>query len=149
MNIGANQPARALRIAFLGGGAAFLITETIGVAAAIWPEAWLRLFDSNPDMLATGSAYLRVVGPFYGFYGLGFALYFASQGAGRLLWPLLAGMLRLLIATGGGWLALQLTGSLAWLFAALALGLLVYGVMIPAAIARGAWSSNLKAKTDV
>jgi hypothetical protein len=65
------------------------------------------------------------------------------------LWPLLAGMLRLLIATGGGWLALQLTGSLAWLFAALALGLLVYGVMIPTAIARGAWSSSLKAKTHV
>jgi Na+-driven multidrug efflux pump len=107
------------------------------------------LFDSNPDMLASGSAYLRAVGPFYGFYGLGFALYFASQGAGRLLWPLLAGMLRLLIATGGGWLALQLTGSLAWLFAALALGLLVYGVMIPAAITRGAWSSTLKAKTHV
>jgi Na+-driven multidrug efflux pump len=81
--------------------------------------------------IAYGSGYLRAVGPFYGFYGLGFALYFASQGAGRLLWPLLAGMFRLLIATGGGWLALQLTGSLAWLFA-LALGLLVYGVMIPA-----------------
>jgi putative MATE family efflux protein len=149
MNIGANHRARALRIAFLGAGAAFLLTETIGVAAAIWPEAWLRLFDSNPDMLATGSAYLRAVGPFYGFYGLGFALYFASQGAGRLLWPLLAGMLRLLIATGGGWLALQLTGSLAWLFAALALGLLVYGVMIATAITRGAWSSTLKAKTHV
>ena len=37
MNIGANQPARALRIAFLGGGAALLLTETIGVAAAISP----------------------------------------------------------------------------------------------------------------
>ena len=144
MNIGANQPTRALRIAFFGGGAAFLLTETIGLAAAIWPEAWLRLFDSNPDMLATGSAYLRVVGPFYGFYGLGFALYFSSQGAGRLLWPLLAGMLRLLIATGGGWFALQLTGSLPWLFAALALGLLVYGVMISTAITRGAWFSSPK-----
>jgi Na+-driven multidrug efflux pump len=79
INIGANQPARALRIGLLGGGAAFLLTEAIGVAAAIWPEAWLRVFGSNPDMLATGSAYLREVGPFYGFYGLGLALYFASQ----------------------------------------------------------------------
>jgi putative MATE family efflux protein len=149
INIGANQPARALRIGLLGGGAAFLLTEAIGVAAAIWPEAWLRVFGSNPDMLATGSAYLREVGPFYGFYGLGLALYFASQGAGRLLAPLLAGMLRLLIATGGGWLALQRTGSLAWLFAALALGLVVYAVTIPTAVIRGAWSSSLKAKTHV
>jgi Na+-driven multidrug efflux pump len=97
------------------------------------------LFGSEPDMLRAGSGYLRVVGPFYGFYGLGFALYFASQGAGRLLWPLLAGFLRLLIAAGGGWLALRLTGSLSWLFVALAAGLAVYGIVIPISILRG-WS---------
>jgi len=142
MNIGAGQPARALRIALVGAAAAFVMTETIGVAAAIWPEAWLRLFDSNPDMLASGSAYLRSVGPFYGFYGLGFALYFASQGAGRLLWPLLAGLLRLLVATGGGWLALRFTGSEAWLFTALAAGLVLYGIMIPVSILRGAWTAR-------
>jgi Na+-driven multidrug efflux pump len=90
-------------------------------------------------MLASGSAYLRAVAPFYGMYGLGFALYFASQGAGRLLWPLLAGLSRMLIATVGGWLVLTLTGSQAWLFAALAVGLVVYGIMIPVAILRGAW----------
>ncbi|MEA2738281.1 MAG: hypothetical protein QOH05_1588, partial [Acetobacteraceae bacterium] len=134
MNIGAGQTARALRIAFIGAAASFVLTETIGVAAAIWPEAWLRLFDSNPEMLASGSAYLRAVGPFYGFYGLGFALYFASQGAGRLLWPLLAGLLRLVVATGGGWLALRLIGSEGWLFTALAVGLVLYGILIPVSI---------------
>ncbi len=90
-------------------------------------------------MLAAGSGYLRRVGPAYGFFGLGLALYFASQGAGRLLWPLVASLLRLVIAVGGGAIALALTGSLDWLFAALALALLVYGVTISAAIARGAW----------
>jgi putative MATE family efflux protein len=142
MNIGAGQPGRALRIAFIGAAASFVLTETIGVAAAIWPEAWLRLFDSNPEMLASGSAYLRAVGPFYGFYGLGFALYFASQGAGRLLWPLLAGLLRLVVATGGGWLALRLTGSEGWLFTALAVGLVLYGILIPVSIVRGAWTAT-------
>ena len=85
-------------------------------------EAWLGLFGNDPHMLETGAAYLRVVGPTYGFFGLGLSLYFASQGAGRLVWPLLGGMVRLLLAVGGGWLALTLTGSLAWVFAALALG---------------------------
>ena len=136
MNIGAGQERRALRIAFTGGIAAFAITEAIGVAAAIWPEAWLGLFGSDPAMLAAGSAYLRIVGPFYGFYGLGFALYFACQGAGRLLWPLLAGLLRLVIAAAGGWLMLGLTGSETWLYAALALGLIVYGAIITATTAR-------------
>jgi hypothetical protein len=67
------------------------------------------------------------------------ALYFASQGAARLLWPLLAGFLRVIIAIGGGWLALRLTGSLNWLFAALAFGLVVYGVVLTTAIISGAW----------
>ena len=56
-------------------------------------------------MLEIGSAYLRLTGPFYGFFGLGMAIYFASQGAGRLAWPLLAAVLRMLIAVAGGWLA--------------------------------------------
>jgi putative MATE family efflux protein len=140
MNIGANQEERALRIAFIGSAAAFLLTEVIGISAAIWPSAWLSLFGSAPDMIEAGSAYLRIVGPFYGFYGLGFALYFASQGAGRLLWPLLAGLLRLIIAAGGGWLALHFTGSLSLLFAALAIGLLVYGIVLPISVLIGGWS---------
>ena len=51
MNIGAGQERRALRIAFIGGAAAFVITESIGLAAAIWPESWLRLFDTNARMV--------------------------------------------------------------------------------------------------
>ena len=138
-NIGAGQPQRALRIALIGGAVGFALTESVGVASAIWPEAWLRLFSDNPHIVETGSAYLRIAGPFYGFFGMGLALYFAAQGAGRLFWPLLSGFLRILIAIGGGWLALWLTGSLTWLFAALALSLLVYGVTLASATASGVW----------
>ena len=138
-NIGAGQQRRALRIALTGGALAFAVTETVGVAAALWPEAWLNLFGSNPRMLATGVAYLHVVGPAYGFFGLGLSLYFASQGAGRLGWPLLAGLVRLVIAAGGGWAVLQATGSLTWAFAALGLALAVYGAMLATAVASGVW----------
>jgi putative MATE family efflux protein len=138
-NVGAGQQARALRIALSGGAMAFVATEGIGVAAAIWPEAWLRLFGDDPRMLEAGSAYLRIVGPTYGFFGLGLSLYFASQGAGRLFWPLFAGLLRLVIAVGGGWMALRLTGSLTWVFAALSAGLVVYGLVVAGVIASGAW----------
>ncbi|MFT8243399.1 MATE family efflux transporter [Roseomonas sp. BN140053] len=138
-NIGAGQRQRALRIALVGGGIAFLLTETIGLAAAIWPQFWLTLFSDDPRMIETGSTYLRIVGPFYGFFGLGMALYFASQGAGRLFWPLFSSILRIVIALAGGWLALHLTGSLNWLFAAVALALLVYGVTLTAATALGGW----------
>ncbi len=138
-NIGAGQRDRALRIALTGGALAFALTETVGLTAAFWPEAWLGLFGHDPKMLATGAAYLRAVGPTYGFFGLGLSLYFASQGAGRLFWPLFAGLLRMIVAVGGGWLAFRVTGSLQATFTALSLALVVYGGMLVTAIRAGVW----------
>lgn len=138
-NVGAGQQQRALRIALTGGALAFVITETVGLIAAIWPVQWLMLFSADPSMIETGSAYLQVVGPAYGFFGLGLALYFASQGAGKLWWPLACGFIRIFIAIGGGWVALQVTGSLQGLFAALAVGLVVYGCVLAGIIRSGVW----------
>ncbi|MGH7061054.1 MAG: MATE family efflux transporter, partial [Stellaceae bacterium] len=70
-NIGAGRRSRALRIAMIGGVIAFTLTEAVGLAAALWPQAWLGLFGDDPRMLAAGTAYLRRVGPAYGFFGLG------------------------------------------------------------------------------
>jgi putative MATE family efflux protein len=138
-NLAAGRRERALRIAFTGAALAFVLAETIGLIAALFPEIWLGMFSNDAAMHEVGAQYLRIVGPAYGFFGMGLALYFASQGAGRLLWPLLAGLLRLVIAIGAGWIALILTGSLAWLFASLAFALVAYGVTIAGAVGRGAW----------
>jgi putative MATE family efflux protein len=138
-NIGAGQRERALRIAWTGAATAFVLCELIGVAAALFPAAWLALFGSDPAMIEAGSAYLRAVGPFYGCFGFGLALYFASQGAGKLLWPLLAGFARMAVAVGGGWVALKLTGSLDWMFAAVGLALAVYGAGVAIAVWSGVW----------
>ena len=67
------------------------------------------------------------------------ALYFASQGAGRLLWPLLANLTRLTIAAGGGWLALRSGGNLSHVFLALSAALVAFGIINAAAVASGAW----------
>ena len=48
----------------------------------------------------------------------------------------------MLVAIAGGWLALRLTGSLNWLFAALALGLVLHGLTLLVAIGGGAWFRN-------
>ena len=90
-------------------------------------------------MLDAGSRYLRVVGPFYGLFGLGMALYFASQGAGRLAWPLIANLTRLAIAAVGGSLALRLSGDLTSVFVALAVALAAFGLINAVAVAAGAW----------
>jgi putative MATE family efflux protein len=138
-NIGAGRSDRALRVAWIGAAIAAGLCELIGVCAAVFPRAWLSLFGSDPAMLDAGTRYLHVVGPAYGLFGLGMALYFASQGAGRLLWPLLANMARLLIAAVGGWLALRWTGSLTEVFIALSVALATFGLINAAAVASGVW----------
>ena len=119
-------------------------TESIGLAAAAFPRAWLRLFDTDPAMLDAGARYLRAVGPFYGLFGLGMALYFASQGAGRLLWPLLANLTRLAIAAGGGWLVLRGSGDLSHVFLALSVALAAFGLINAGAVAGGAWFGPIR-----
>jgi len=143
-NIGAGRHDRALRAAWIGAALAAAICEVIGLAAAAFPHAWLGLFDRDPMMLDIGTRYLHAVGPLYGFFGLGLALYFASQGAGRLLWPLIANMTRLAIAAGGGWLALQLDGDVVHVFAALGVAVVAFGLINAGAVAGGAWFGPLQ-----
>ncbi len=138
-SIGAGRRDRAVRTAWIGAAIAAGMCEVIGLSAATFPKAWLSLFGSDPAMLDAGTRYLQAVGPTYGLFGLGMALYFASQGAGRLLWPLLANLTRLAIAGGGGWLALQWSGNLSHVFFAQGLALIVFGLIIAAAVASGAW----------
>ena len=97
----------------------------------------------DPRVIEAGSRYLRMVGPAYGFARP--RTLFRVAGAGRLLWPLSAGFLRMLVAIGGGWLALRLTNSLAWLFAAIALGLVLQGMTVVTAIMAGAWGGERSA----
>jgi putative MATE family efflux protein len=139
-NVGAGQHARAERIAWTGAGLAAALTASIGLFAALAPHVWLGLFTADAHVQAVGATYLLIVGPTYGFFGLGLALYFASQGAGRLAWPLTAGFLRLGVAAGGGWLAGYWLGwGLPGIFAAMALALVVFGTTLAGAVKLGAW----------
>ena len=139
--IGAGKLARAQRAAWLGAAIAGTVAELIGVAAALYPASWMTLFSADPVVIASGSQYLRIVGPFYGFFGAGMVLYFSSQGAGKMTWPLVAGLSRLAVAGVGGWLAYYWTQELPAVFAMLGLALAVFGVVLGAAVSLGAWGS--------
>jgi len=141
--IAAGNRERALKAAWVGAAMTFAITETIGLTAAFFPYAWLNLFGTEPAMLEAGAAYLRVVGPLYGFFGLGLVLHFASQGAGRLQWPVIGNLLRLAVAGLGGWLALRWGGELVHVFIAQGVAIMVYGLFIAATVAGGAWFGRL------
>jgi Na+-driven multidrug efflux pump len=141
--IGAGQRRRALEATWISAAIVFVLTEAIGLLAAAFPAAWIGIFSQEPAVIAAGTTYLRAVGPWYGFFGVGLVLYFASQGAGRLLWPVLGNLARLAVAALGGWLALRAGAGLAGVFAAQAAALVVYGAVNAYAVAAGAWFGAL------
>lgn len=143
-NIGAGQSARAKRVAWVGATCAMAITGSLGLLGALFPQVWLGVFSAQPEVLAVGATYLRTVGPTYGFFGLGLALYFASQGAGRVFWPLCAGAVRLGIAVAGGWGALYwFDGNLSAFFSAIAVAFVVYGITVAVALKVTPWHETV------
>ena len=125
IHVGARHPLRAKRIAWTGAALGAAPSLAIGAAVALAPQLWVGLFSADAAVLEAGARYLRTVGPFYPFLAAGVALYFTAQGAGRVIWPLLAGTARLALVIGGGLLAASLQG----IFAAIALAMLAFGAL--------------------
>jgi putative MATE family efflux protein len=131
-NMGAGQRARALRATWTGG---------IGIVAALAPGLWMNHFSSDPAVLGFGTAYLHVVGACYGLFGLGLALFFASQGAGRMFWPLVGSVARLAIVAIGGWAAVHwFHAPASGFFWVIAAGYAAYALIIAGAIRLGSWA---------
>jgi Na+-driven multidrug efflux pump len=140
-NLGGRQAARAKRVAWIGAGLVWAITGLIGLAAALAPHVWMELFTADEAIRAAGAAYLRIVGGAYGFFGLGLALFFGSQGAGRLAWPLLASSGRLAVVAIGGGIAVHLVAAPpAVLYGVIAASLLAMGATLGIATALSDWS---------
>ena len=138
--IGAGDVKRARHIAWTGAALAAGVTGSVGLTVALWPGVWAGMFSSDPAVLDAGYTYLRIAGGCYAFLGAGVALYFASQGAGRMFWPVAAGSARFLIAVIGGFAVLRwFNGTLAGLFAVIGFAMFVYGAGAVAAVKWGAW----------
>jgi len=136
INIGAGRPQAAKRIAWIGTAFAASISLAIGAVATVAPLAWVGLFSADPAVLESGSLYLRTVAPFYLMLAANIALYFASQGAGKVLLPVLAGTARVLIVIAGG----AAVATLGGIFAAIATAMAVSGLLTIWFVARTKWS---------
>jgi len=142
MAMGAHDVARARRVAWTAAGVAILVLGTIGLAVTIAPDLWSTLFTKDPAVRAAANLYLRWAGPGFAFVGLGLSLYFASQGSGKILPPVLAGTIRLaMIAVGG--LLLTAFHAPAWsLFALVGVSMAAFGTGIAAAVYLTPWGSE-------
>lgn len=139
MNAGAGNLVRANRIAWTGAAVGMVLTGLPGFFFAIWPQIWLGLFSADPHVLAEGTYYLHITGPFYPVMAVAFILSFAAQGAGHSFWPAVAVTARLVFAVGVGGIAVDRLGlGFAALGVATAAGITVYAAICVAAVQLGA-----------
>ncbi len=105
MAVGAGRIARARRVAWTGGMISFVAVAIAGTVIAVFPWLWVSIFTDNPGVQAASYRYLGIAAPFYAFVGLNTSLYFSSQGAAKIVGPVLAQTARLIfIVIGGTWL---------------------------------------------
>jgi putative MATE family efflux protein len=136
-NWGAKQYRRAYQIAWTGAAAVGAACASIGLIVASFPSLWMGVFTNDAEIIHVGSRYLQIVGPIYGFYGMGMAFYFASQGFGHVGLTVTANAIRLIASWGCTliaiyWLDLGATG----LFVAVAIGFCAYAALTTVAMLR-------------
>ncbi len=142
MALGAGDVERARKVAWTAAGLSAAILGLIGLVVTVAPDCWAMLFSSDEAVLNYARQYLRMAGPAFPFFGIGLTLYFASQGSGKLIGPVMAGTLRLvLVAAVGAWMAANEVGSVGY-FGLVAAAMLIYGMATAAAVRFTSWGSK-------
>ncbi|MDD1528144.1 MATE family efflux transporter [Bradyrhizobium sp. WBOS7] len=103
MAIGAGNIARARRIAWIASAAAFVAVGAPACVVAMFPDLWIDIFTDSAEVRAASHQYLSTVGPFYAFFGIATVMYFSSQGAAKVIGPVLAQTARLVYISAVGW----------------------------------------------
>jgi len=134
MAIGADRIARARRIALVAGCVAVASVGGVATVIALFPDLWVDIFTRDPGVRAASRQYLSTAAPMYAFIGLSISMYFSSQGAAKVLGPVLAQTARLIfVAAGGWWLSLH-GATAANFFALAAASMVVLGVLSAASV---------------
>lgn len=137
---GAGDWAEARALAWTGAAMALLLTGVAGLVVALLPVQAASLFTDDAAVVAIAARGLAYVGLGFGGFGLGMALYFASQGAGRMGYPVAGALSRLALAVGGGAvLAGPLGMGIDGHFLGVALGITAYGVVTAAGVRQAVW----------
>jgi putative MATE family efflux protein len=143
MAVGSGSIERARHVAWTAARVAVVVLGAIGLVVTLLPDAWSGLFTAEAAVREAANLYLRCVGIGFAFVGLGLSLYFASQGSGKVVAPVLAGTSRLIVIVVGGAL---LAGSAApaWsIFALIAASMMVFGLSIATAVYLTPWGAPI------
>jgi Na+-driven multidrug efflux pump len=116
---------------------------------AIFPDIWVNIFTQDPGVRAASRQYLSTAAPMYAFIGLAMSMYFSSQGAAKVLGPVLAQTARLLfIGLGGWWLSTHHAAATDF-FVLAAASMVVLGVLSAASVFLTRWGPKAAAIAQI
>ncbi len=149
MAIGAGRIRRARRIAWTAGFISFTSVGVIGTLIAIFPDLWVNIFTDDTRVRAASRQYLATAAPLYAFIGLSISMFFSSQGAAKVIGPVLAQSARLVfIAIGGWWLSTH-DATAANFFGLAAASMAVLGTLSAASVILTRWGPKRERVTEV
>jgi Na+-driven multidrug efflux pump len=97
------------------------------------------LFTDDAAVRAASHQYLSTAAPMYAFIGLATSMYFASQGAAKVLGPVLAQTARLLFIASGGWWLSTHDATAANFFTLAAASMVVLGILSSLSVVLTRW----------
>ena len=139
MAIGAERVARARKVALVAGLVSFVTVGLIATVIAIVPDIWVDIFTDSAGVRAAGRQYLSTAAPMYAFIGLAMSMYFSSQGAARMLGPVLAQTVRLAFIAVGGWWLVTREATAGEFFILAAASMVLLGVLSAASVFLTRW----------
>ncbi|MET0531262.1 MAG: MATE family efflux transporter [Microvirga sp.] len=139
MAIGAGRVGRARRVAWIAAAISFAAVGVFGTLIAIFPDLWVNLFTDDAAVRAASRQYLAVAAPMYAFIGLSTATYFSSQGAAKVLGPVLAQTARLVFIGAGGWYLLSIDAGSQSFFRLAAASMVLLGALSALSVLLTRW----------
>ena len=92
-NLGARQPRRAEKSAWLAAALVEAIVATCSLAILLWPGAIVRIFNPEPGLVATTSSFLRIAVAGYMMVGFMAVFMHSLNGAGDTVPPMIISLI--------------------------------------------------------
>jgi putative MATE family efflux protein len=139
-NIGANNVTRAEQIGMVGAASSGFLSGLIGLILALTPDFWISFFTSDQEVLSVTKLYIQILGVCYLFQGVGLSLYFASQGANSMRWPIVITAIRFIVFTVAALLSVYYFATgVVGIFYSSAGAMTLFGILMFIAVKKGAW----------
>ncbi len=139
MAIGAGRVKRARRVAWVASWLAFGVVGAFGALVAIFPDLWVNLFTDDAGVRDASHDYLQTAAPMYAFLALSTVSYFASQGAAKVLGPVLAQTARLGFIALGGWVLTRMDAGVMAFYWLTASSMILLGLLSSATVVFAKW----------